>query len=57
MGRLIPAGTGLAAYKTLNVVVEGEPVERALRAAAGSAGTCAAAVAQRGQRGVSTSTD
>jgi DNA-directed RNA polymerase subunit beta' len=26
MGRLIPAGTGLAAYKRLNLVVEGEPV-------------------------------
>ena len=24
MGRLIPAGTGLAAYKALNLVVEGE---------------------------------
>jgi DNA-directed RNA polymerase subunit beta' len=24
MGRLIPAGTGLAAYKSLNVIVEGE---------------------------------
>ena len=24
MGRLIPAGTGLAAYKKLNVVVEAE---------------------------------
>ncbi len=30
MGRLIPAGTGLAAYKALNLVVEGEviPEER-----------------------------
>jgi len=27
MGRLIPAGTGLAAYKALNLVVEGEAVE------------------------------
>ncbi len=29
MGRLIPAGTGLAAYKVLNVVVEGDIVENA----------------------------
>jgi DNA-directed RNA polymerase subunit beta' len=29
MGRLIPAGTGLAAYKSLNLVVEGEVVENA----------------------------
>ena len=28
MGRLIPAGTGLAAYKSLNLVVEGEVVEQ-----------------------------
>ncbi len=28
MGRLIPAGTGLAAYKSLNLVIEGEPVEQ-----------------------------
>ena len=28
MGRLIPAGTGLAAYKKLNVVIEGEGEER-----------------------------
>ena len=28
MGRLIPAGTGLAAYKNLNLVVEGEVVEQ-----------------------------
>jgi DNA-directed RNA polymerase subunit beta' len=28
MGRLIPAGTGLAAYKVLNVVVDGEAVEQ-----------------------------
>jgi DNA-directed RNA polymerase subunit beta' len=27
MGRLIPAGTGLAAYKSLQVVVDGEVVE------------------------------
>ena len=27
MGRLIPAGTGLVAYKTLNVIIDGEPVE------------------------------
>ena len=27
MGRLIPAGTGLAAYKSLNVIIDGEPVE------------------------------
>jgi len=27
MGRLVPAGTGLAAYKALNVVINGEPVE------------------------------
>ena len=27
MGRLIPAGTGLVAYKTLNVIIEGDPVE------------------------------
>jgi DNA-directed RNA polymerase subunit beta' len=27
MGRLIPAGTGVVAYKTLNLVIEGEPVE------------------------------
>ena len=26
MGRLIPAGTGLAAYKNLNLVVDGEGV-------------------------------
>ena len=28
MGRLIPAGTGLAAYKSLNLVVEGDVVEQ-----------------------------
>ena len=28
MGRLIPAGTGLVAYKTLNLIIEGEPVEQ-----------------------------
>jgi DNA-directed RNA polymerase subunit beta' len=28
MGRLIPAGTGLPAYKRLDVVTEGEPVEQ-----------------------------
>ena len=28
MGRLIPAGTGLAAYKGLNLVVEGEVIEQ-----------------------------
>ena len=27
MGRLIPAGTGIPAYKTLNVIIDGEPVE------------------------------
>jgi DNA-directed RNA polymerase subunit beta' len=27
MGRLIPAGTGVVAYKTLNLIIEGEPVE------------------------------
>jgi DNA-directed RNA polymerase subunit beta' len=27
MGRLIPAGTGLAAYKSLNIIIEGEGVE------------------------------
>ena len=27
MGRLIPAGTGIVAYKTLNVIIDGEPVE------------------------------
>jgi DNA-directed RNA polymerase subunit beta' len=35
MGRLIPAGTGLPAYKRLNLVVEGEeagaPFERPRR--------------------------
>ena len=42
MGRLIPAGTGLAAYKTLNVVVEGEPVEQDdYTPRAGSAGSAA----------------
>ena len=29
MGRLIPAGTGLPAYKKLNVVVEGEETGQA----------------------------
>src|SRR5690606_28815568 len=29
MGRLIPAGTGLAAYKSLNLVVDGDAVEPA----------------------------
>ena len=28
MGRLIPAGTGLAAYKVLNLVVEGDVIEQ-----------------------------
>ena len=28
MGRLIPAGTGIVAYKTLNVIIDGEPVEQ-----------------------------
>ena len=28
MGRLIPAGTGLAAYKSLNIVIEGDAVEQ-----------------------------
>ena len=28
MGRLIPAGTGLAAYKSLNLVVEGDAIEQ-----------------------------
>jgi len=28
MGRLIPAGTGVVAYKSLHVIVEGEPVEQ-----------------------------
>src|SRR5215210_1181184 len=28
MGRLIPAGTGLAAYKSLQLVIEGDPVEQ-----------------------------
>ena len=27
MGRLIPAGTGIVAYKSLNLVIDGEPVE------------------------------
>ncbi len=27
MGRLIPAGTGVVAYKSLNLVIDGEPVE------------------------------
>jgi DNA-directed RNA polymerase subunit beta' len=31
MGRLIPAGTGLPAYKRLQVVVDGEPVPRETR--------------------------
>jgi hypothetical protein len=26
MGRLIPAGTGLSAYKKLSVVIQGEPI-------------------------------
>ena len=29
MGRLIPAGTGLPAYKRLTVLIEGEPVPQA----------------------------
>ncbi|HMY16400.1 MAG TPA: DNA-directed RNA polymerase subunit beta' [Polyangium sp.] len=33
MGRLIPAGTGLPAYKRLQVVVDGEPVPRETRSA------------------------
>ena len=28
MGRLIPAGTGVVAYKSLHIIVEGEPVEQ-----------------------------
>ena len=34
MGRLIPAGTGLPAYKRLNLVVEGEPIEERFHASA-----------------------
>ena len=51
MGRLIPAGTGLAAYKRLQVVVEGERAARAVRRpAAAPRGD-----AHRGERGVSIS--
>ncbi len=50
MGRLIPAGTGLPAYKRLQVVVEGEPVAQAPYVAPGRASVEETLTA--GERGV-----